>query len=216
MSEPVKSSRAYASPLRAEQAAGTRRSIIEAARTLFEREGYAATSMPAIAAAAHVAVKTLYLAFGSKPELLRAIWDQRLAGDEAATPVLERSWYREVEADGSPAAKLRLLARQSGGVKSRTGRLLIVIRDAADTHPDVRALWDEIEAKLYEVSAAVVGQLASTGALRADLDPTEAADLLWTINHPSVWQLLVARRGWSDDTYQRWLARTFSAQLLDE
>jgi len=215
MSEPVKSPRTYSSPLRAEQAAGTRRSIIEAGRALFERDGYAATSMPAVAAEAHVAVKTLYLAFGSKPELLRAIWDQRLAGNEAATPVLERSWYREVEADDSPAAKLDLLARQSGGVKSRTGRLLIVIRDAADTHPEVRALWDEIESKLYQLSTGVVDQLASTGALRTDLDQTEAADLLWTINHPSVWQLLVSRRGWSDDTYQQWLARTFRAQLLD-
>jgi len=216
MSEPVKSPRTYSSPLRAEQAASTRRSIIEAGRALFERDGYAATSMPAVAAEAHVAVKTLYLAFGSKPELLRAIWDQRLAGNEAAIPVLERSWYREVEADDSPTGKLHLLARQSGGVKSRTGRLLIVIRDAADTHPEVRALWDEIEAKLYQASTAVVDQLASAGALRADLDPTEAADLLWTINHPSVWQLLVSRRGWSDDTYQHWLARTFRAQLLDE
>jgi AcrR family transcriptional regulator len=198
------------------QAAGTRRSIVEAGRALFEKDGYAATSMPAIAAAAQVAVKTLYLAFGSKPELLRAIWDQRLAGAEAATPVLERSWWREVEADDSPAAKLRLLAVQSGGVKSRTGRLLIVIRDAADTHPDVRALWDEIEAKLYQVSTAVVDQLAAAGALRTGLDPTEAADLLWTINHPSTWQLFVERRGWSDDTYQQWLARTFTAQLLDE
>lgn len=216
MSEPVKSPRAYSSPLRAEQAASTRRAILEAGRALFERDGYAATSMPAVAAEAHVAVKTLYLAFGSKPELLRAIWDQRLAGNEAATPVLERSWYREVEADDSPAAKLELLARQSGGVKARTGRLLIVIRDAADTHPEVRALWDEIESKLYEVSTGVVDQLAAAGALRADLDPTEAADLLWTVNHPSVWQLLVTRRCWSDDIYQRWLARTFRAQLLDE
>src|SRR6478672_12002214 len=106
MSEPVKSRRAYSSPLRAEQAAGTRRSILDAARQLFEHDGYAATSMPAIAAEARVAVKTLYLAFGAKPELLRAVWDHRLAGSEAATPVLERAWYRELEDDASPQGKL--------------------------------------------------------------------------------------------------------------
>jgi AcrR family transcriptional regulator len=216
MMEPVKSPRTYVSTLRAEQAVSTRRSILEAARRLFERDGYAGTSIPAIAAEAHVAVKTLYLGFSSKPELLRAVWGQRLAGDEAATPVLERAWYREVEEDESAHAKLRLLAHQSGRVKSRTGRLLIVIRDAADSHPEVGALWNEIEAKLHEVATAIVEQLVASASLRPGLDASEAADVLWAVNHPSMWHLLVARRGWSDDTYETWLARTFEEQLLEE
>lgn len=210
----VKSSRTYTSPLREAQAASTRQAVLTAARRLFEQEGYAATSMPAVAAAAGVAVKTVYLSFGTKPELLRAVWDHRLAGAEAGTPVLERQWYREVEEDASPAAKLRRLARQSGGVKARTGKLLVAIRDGASMDEAVALLWDEIEAKLHQVSRAVVEQLHQAGALRGDVSADAAADQLWAINHPSTWQLLVLGRGWSDDDYESWLERTFAAQLL--
>lgn len=210
----VKTGRTYVSPRRQEQAAATRRAVLDAARRLFERDGYVATSMPAVAAEARVAVKTVYLAFRTKPELLRNVWEQRLAGDEARLPVLERAWYREVEHSDSPEAKLRLLARQSGGVKSRTGRLLVVIRDASSSDPEIAALWAEIEGKLHDVSSAVVHQLVGVGALDPDLEAAAAADALWTLNHPSTWHLLVIQRGWSDRDYETWLERSFVTLLL--
>ena len=49
MPDGVKGSRRYNSPLRRSQAAATRRQILIAAQQLFERDGYAATSMAAIA-----------------------------------------------------------------------------------------------------------------------------------------------------------------------
>lgn len=210
----VKTGRTYVSPRRQEQAAATRRAVLDAARRLFERDGYVATSMPAVAAEARVAVKTVYLAFRTKPELLRSVWEQRLAGDEARLPVWERAWYREVEQNDSPEAKLRLLARQSGGVKGRTGRLLVVIRDASSSGPEIAALWAEIEGKLHDVSSAVVHQLAAVGALDPDLEAAAAADALWTLNHPSTWHLLVIQRGWSDRDYETWLERSFVTLLL--
>ncbi len=204
----------YVSPRRQEQAAATRRAILIAARRRFEQDGYVATSMPAVAANAGVAVKTVYLAFRTKADLLRAVWDDRLAGDEGRVPVLERAWYQDLEDDERPGAKLRLLATQSGGVKARTGRLLIVIRDAASTDAPIAELWAEIEAKLLEVSSDIVRQLADANALDPELDPVAALDALWTLNHPSTWHLLVVQRGWSDEQYQKWLERTFVALLL--
>jgi AcrR family transcriptional regulator len=215
MPRTVKRSRSYVSPLRQEQAAATRRAVLAAARALFEREGYVATSMPAVAAAAGVAVKTLYLAFGTKPELLRAVWQDRLAGDEAAVPVRQRGWYQELERADSVRGKIAALVRQSGHVKTRTGRLLIVIRDAASTDPLVAALWDEIEQKLHDVTTGFVDQLVAARALSPDLDPAAAADAVWALNHPSTWHLLVVQRGWSDDAYERWLERSFTQLLLD-
>ena len=47
MAEAVKPTRAYNSPRRREQAAATRREILEAAKRLFEQQGYAATTMAA-------------------------------------------------------------------------------------------------------------------------------------------------------------------------
>jgi AcrR family transcriptional regulator len=69
MAERVKT-RSYNSSRRREQAAATRRDILGAAQRLFERQGYAATTMAAIAAEAGVALKTVYLAFETKSGVL--------------------------------------------------------------------------------------------------------------------------------------------------
>src|ERR671922_132699 len=91
MADCVKTRR-YESPRRREQAAATRRAILDAAQRLFERDGYAATTMAAIAAEANVALKTVYVAFETKSGVLRALWHLRLRGDEEDLPVGERAW----------------------------------------------------------------------------------------------------------------------------
>jgi AcrR family transcriptional regulator len=188
--------------------------ILDAARRLFEDGGYAATAVPSIAAAAGVAVKTVYLAFESKAGLLRAVWAARLGGDEEATPVLQRRWMRELTDEARPVEKLHLLAAQSRRVKTATGPLLEVIRTAAATDPEIAALWEEIQAKLLRVQRAVVDQLDALGALRPALEVEEATDVLWTLNHPSVWHLLVRERRWSPARYEQWFHESCCLQLL--
>jgi AcrR family transcriptional regulator len=188
--------------------------ILDAARRLFEDGGYAATSVPSIAAAAGVAVKTVYLGFESKAGLLRAVWESRLGGEEEATPVLQRRWMRELADQAHPAEKLRLLAAQSRRVKTVTGPLLEVIRTAASTDPEIVTLWEDIQAKLLRVQRAVVDQLDELDALRPSLEAAEAADILWTLNHPSVWHLLVRERRWSAARYERWIRESSCLQLL--
>ena len=41
-----------------------------------------------------------------------------------------------------------------------------------------------------------------------------AADILWTLNHPDVWLLLVGERGWTPGQWERWFAATAREQLL--
>jgi 3-mercaptopyruvate sulfurtransferase SseA len=43
-----------------------------------------------------------------------------------------------------------------------------------------------------------------------------AADILSTLNHPDVRQLLVGRRGWSAEDYEGWCAEMAVAELLDK
>src|SRR5438477_6268216 len=102
MAERVNPKRAYNSPRRQEQAASTRRSMLEAAQRLFESQGYAATTMEAIATEAGVALKTVYVAFATKSGLLRALWDLLLKGDEVEAAVADRPWYREVLDETDP------------------------------------------------------------------------------------------------------------------
>src|SRR5918911_1524826 len=129
MADDVKPRR-YDSPRRREQAAATRREILAAAERLFERDGFAATTMAAIAAEAGVAPKTVYLAFETKAGVLLALWHLRLRGDEAEVPVGERPWYRAVLEERDPARQVALVAHGSRLVKERAGTLMRVIRDA--------------------------------------------------------------------------------------
>lgn len=216
MSDAVKPTRGYDSPRRREQAAATRREILGAAQRLFERQGYAATSMAAVAAEAAVSTKTVYLAFATKSGLLRAAWNTLLRGDDEPAPVGERSWYRAVLDEPDPAAKLRLNARNSTMVRRRAGAMLEVLRAAAAADPELDELWQRIQAEFRDNQRAIVVSLRDLGALRADLDVDRATDILWTLNHPSVYWLLTGERGWSHEDYETWLGDTFCSALLHE
>src|SRR3954469_4289533 len=214
MAERVKSKRRYDSPRRREQAAATRRHILEAAQRLFEEQDYAATTMEAIAREAGVALKTVYLAFDTKSGLLRALWHLLLRGDEEDAPIGERPWYREVLAEPDPERAVRLGAHSARLVKERAGALLGVIRAAAATDSDAAELWRRIESDFYENQRRFVQTLHDKGALRPGLGVDRGADIMWTLNHPELWHLLVGARGWSPEEYERWFADTLCAQLL--
>ncbi len=214
MAKAVKGTRPYDSPRRREQAAATRREILDAAQRLFEQQGYAATTMAAVAAEARVALKTVYIAFETKSGLLRALWHLLLRGDEEDSPVGERDWYREVLEEPDPERQLRINARNSKTVKLRIAPLIEVIRNAASADPAIEVLWSRIQRDFYDNQRAIVERLHQRKALRRGLDVTRAADILWTLNHPNVWQLLVVERGWTPDRFEKWFADTAVAQLL--
>ena len=214
MAEPVKPRRSYHSPRRQQQAAATRQAILEAAQRLFERRGYPATTMEQVAAEAGVALKTVYLAFATKSGLLRALWDLRLKGDQAEAAVAERPWYREVVAEPDPERQLRGNARNARLVKERIAGVLKILRSAAPVDPDAEALWRLIQTDFYENQRVIVESLRARQALRPGLDVARASDILWTLNHPDVWLLLVGERGWTPEQWERWFADTACAQLL--
>src|SRR3954451_24327371 len=215
MAPPVKGTRRYNSPRRREQAAATRQAILEAALRRFETDGYAATAMDTIAAGAAVSLKTVYLASSTKSGLLRALWDFRLKGDEDVAPVAARAWYREVLDEPDPERKLRLVAHNSRLVKERIGGLLRVIRDGAPIDDDVAALWELIQTDFYDNQRAIVDALRKVKGLRRGLDTKRASDILWALNHPDVWLLLVGRCGWTPSQFERWFYDTARVQLLE-
>jgi AcrR family transcriptional regulator len=214
MAPSVKGNRVYRSPSRDRQAAATRLAILRAAQRLFEANGYSITTMADIAAEADVALKTVYLAFETKPRLLRAVWDFALKGDMDEAPVAERPWYLDVLEEKDPERKLRRLAEAARIVKCRIGSLLGVIRDAAPSEDEIGDLWTLIQSDFYVNQGAVVATLEQQGALAAGLDRDRATDILWTLNHPDIWLLLVGQRGWAPEQFEAWLGDTAIEQLL--
>lgn len=216
MAEPVKTKRPYDSPRRRAQAAATRVDILEAAQKLLEQRGYAATTMEAIASEAGVALKTVYLAFETKSGLLRALWNHLLRAGRDEVPVADQRWYREVLDEPDPERQLRLAARNSRVVKLRIAALLEVIRSAAPIDPDIGALWARIQTEFHANQRVIVKSLKEKDALDPGLDVERATDILWTINHPNLWQLLVDERGWSPEQFEQWCADLACSELLGD
>ena len=163
---------------------------------------------------AGVALKTVYVAFETKSGLLRALWNHLLRGGRDEIPVARQDWYRDVVAEPDPGRKLELTAQASRVVKARIGATLEVIRSAAYADADIGALWDRIQTEFHANQRVIVASLEP--GLRRDLDIDSATDILWTLNHPNVWQLLVDERGWTPEKWERWFADAARAQLLQE
>jgi len=213
MKRDVKPRRRYESPRRREQAAATRLAILEAAERLFTERGYVGTSVADIAGEAQVALKTVYAVFGTKAEVLRALWNLRMRGDEEPVPLPERPWVREILAEPDPRRRLALVARNVRVVRERTAHVTEIVRQAAPADEQIASLWERFQREFYELGVrGIVTTLERDGVLTADL--TTATDLGWTLTHPDLYQLLVRQRGWSPERYERWLVETLETQLL--
>ena len=213
MSSEVKP-RPYNSPRRRAQAEQTRHAILSAAKRLFEKQGYAGTSIAEIARDADVALKTVYVVFETKAGVLRALWNRELRGERDDLPVAQQEWYVQVLAEPDPERQLRLNARNSREGKERISAVLDIIRGASPVEPEIAELWNRIQTEYRANQRAVAQSVAEKKALQRGLTVDRAADILWTLNNPDVWHLLVGRRGWTPKQFEKWAADTACVQLL--
>lgn len=216
MSHRVKPRRRYDSARREQQAAQTRADILAAAGALFRRHGYAATSMPAIAAEAGVVVETVYRAFGSKSGLFRAVIEAALAGGttRAETPVEERPAIRAIIEESDPRRQIDGYAATQPGIHRRAGPLLRALAGASGTDSELGGLWHEIEEQRFTRQSRFVGMLAERGSLRPSLSLDDACAVTWTLCSLAVHDQLVLGRGWTEDQYRDWLADALARELL--
>ena len=194
MSDPVKPRR-YRSVVREERAARTRRAVLTAARELFLQQGYAGTAVGQVAERAGVSVDTVYAGVGRKPELLLAVLDTVLAGDDEPVPAEERDYVRAIRAADTAEEKLSVYARALGGLLPRTAPLLDALRDAARTDEECAVVWRQVNERRAANMLLLARDLRVTGRLRDDLTDQEVADVLWSTNAVEYFGLL-RQRGW--------------------
>jgi AcrR family transcriptional regulator len=206
--------RLYHSTHRQEQARQTRRAILEAARPLFIQRGYAGTTMGDIAQAAGVSIKTVEAAFGTKAKLLTALRDVAVVGDDEAIPLAARAPFQEMLHEPDPRRQLARYAQLTCRIKQRAAALNEVIRRAAQVDVEIDVLYQRFQEQFMADQRRVVEQLAVKGALREGLQVADAAETLALLNHPAVYYLAVAERGWSEERFEQWLAEAFIQQLL--
>jgi len=208
------SKRAYDSSSRRQAAQATRQSILDAARRLFLEKGYAATTMPEIARAAGIAMDTVYAAVGKKPSLFRLLVEMAISGADRAVPAEQRDYVRAIRDEADAARKLQLYAGALRRIQSRLAPLFRVLQGAAPLDPELDALWQGISQRRARNMRLLAKDLAATGRLRSDLSVARAADIIWSMNSPEFYWLLVRQRGWSPTEFERWLGDAWIRLLL--
>jgi AcrR family transcriptional regulator len=212
MTKPVKRRR-YDSPVRQEQAAHTRARIVEAAGELFLAQGYARTTVRQIAEAAGVAVDTVYATFGTKPRVLTALIDERLAGGTTVGNVMERPEALAVRDETDQRRQLTLLARDLANVVVRVGPVFELLRTAASVEPTMAEVYAEMQGHRLDNMRRAMTWIADRGPLRVPVE--RATETLWALAAPDTARLLVHGRGWSTAQYADWLADVLTRTLLD-
>lgn len=170
---------------------------------LFREQGYGATTIPAIAARAGVAVPTIYKAFVNKPGLLAAIVE---SWREQFVP----GGFESVPADG--AAAIAWWAHTARRQWETGYDIAMIFAGAMTIEPAVRR---ELAIRLEHRSAAVTRVAeAAAKSPRSRLTVPEAAAIISALTLPEIYRELVHDRGWSADQYEAWINQTLTHQLL--
>lgn len=156
------------------------RAILEAATTLFLRNGYRGTSMDEIAALARVSKQTVYKAFSDKERLFSEIVTS--AVEEAADPVYAEAL--KLEATGEIEADLRRFARRLLGrvMQPRILQLRRLVIGEAGRFPELgRTFYEQGPGRTIATLAAVFERLAAQGSLQVDDPLLAAAHFNWLV-----------------------------------
>lgn len=209
------SPRRYRSGLRSEQTAAGRRRILDAAGALFSEHGYLGTTIAQIAAVAGVSTQSVYNMAGGKAELLKAVYDAAVAGDDEPVPIAQRPLIQAMITAPDPRQALALYAQLGREIAQRSHRLVtVVLAQAATGDAALAEFAAQIEAQRAAGAAATARHLAGRFGFRAGLSEQAAADILWTLTAPDLVERLITKRNWPWDTYERWLADTMASSLL--
>jgi AcrR family transcriptional regulator len=203
--------RAYDASNRRAAAARRRQDVLDAARELMLRDGYAATTVTAIATTAGVSPETLYKAFGGKPGIVRALYHKALEGD-GEEPAEERSnRLRGISTGHELVAGWAELAKE---VAPRGAPLQVLVREAAASDPRARAIWEEMERSRLTRMRDNARALMATGDVRPGLALRDVTDVLYTVSSAEMYELLVMRRRWAARRFARFQRDTMAGALL--
>ncbi|HEX5907395.1 MAG TPA: helix-turn-helix domain-containing protein [Propionibacteriaceae bacterium] len=204
------------STTRSEQARQTRRRVIEAATRLFVEQGYATTTMRAIAAAAGVSVPTVELLFGTKAQLLHVVIDVAIAGDDEPVPVLSRAWTAEATSARELSDFLSAVTRVVSEAQVRSAGVMLAAYEAAASDPDIHVLIADRELQRQRTAGWIVDGVMARAALRPELDRNAAIDTVWLLMDPVIFSRLTRNRAWSTDRYASWFATSITRLLTSD
>jgi AcrR family transcriptional regulator len=207
---------------RARKALATRGRVLDAAERLFVSDGFAATTISAIAEEADVAVQTIYAVFGNKRAVLNELLAVRVVGDDQSAPrqfparVQNREEWQAIEREPDPYQQIALLAAFATQIGNRIAALYQVLAGAAGSDPEIAELYRNQQQARYKDQQRLGRSLARKAALKEDLTVASATDIMWAIANPNTHHALIGQRGWTPDQYQQWLTFVLTCTLLKD
>ncbi len=184
----------------------TRDAILDAARTLFRRQGYAATTIEQIASEAGVGLSTIYAVFINKRAILAEVrWR---AVEDAGVP----DRYNAALAEREPVRRTELIAVMLRHLYETAGDIFAVQRAAAAADLEVAETWARVRRERGETFAQIIAPLHTH--LAPKLTPDLALDIVQALANYELYEELVIIAGWTPDEYEEWLGRTLRDQLL--
>jgi AcrR family transcriptional regulator len=210
----VSTRREYRSPLRAEQAAATRRRIVDAARTLLLEHGFAATKLDQVADRAGVALPTLTGYFPNKAALLEEVLRAAVSGAEAHGEPRIGEQLKALLQIPDPERLLSAVAAVICTANERAFVVFEIIRKAAAADPNIEERRRNGAEARRRDQLPIARHLKRCRALRPGLSERQAADILWLYSSADIYRLLVRDSRWPAKRYEQWLARTLIDALL--
>lgn len=156
----------------------------------------------------------MYAAVGTKPVLFRELLELALSGTDQAVPGAERDYVAAIRAEATIEAKFATYAAAVTRIQGRLAPLFLALRDASGSDDQLAAMWREISDRRAANMRHLTADLAESGRLRPELSHDEVADVIWSMNSPDYYHLLVLERGWSPERFERWLLNAWIRLLV--
>lgn len=181
---------------------------MRAAHELFVKNGYRATTLTAVAEAAGVAPRTVYVRFGTKAALLKRVVDVAVVGDHAPIDVVGRDWYRT--AMSAPTLEARIVAFAVGAARLVTSAadVVAVAREAEPTEPLLAGHLDAGRVATREAFRGFWTGARDDGLLPVETDLDWLTDSTSLLAHVETYLLLRQMRPATAQRYEAWLTTT--------
>ncbi|MFE6510163.1 TetR/AcrR family transcriptional regulator [Nocardioides sp. NPDC057767] len=206
MTRPVKG-------LRAAKVAETQERILDAARTLFVRDGYHATALTAVADRARVGHRTVYVRFGTKAALLRSVVDVAVGGDAEQRTVGEREWFQTALTGPALPDRIEALVGGIADLMGRAGDLFEVVLQAQASEPELAEAFQAGRVDTRELLRRFVRAARADGLLSEAADPVWQEETVALACQAETYLLLRRTTGWGSAEFRDWLRRTLTEVL---
>ncbi|HEY5358662.1 MAG TPA: helix-turn-helix domain-containing protein [Streptosporangiaceae bacterium] len=194
---------------RGRRVADTESRLLQAASRLFIRDGYSATTLAAVAEAAGVAPRTVYVRFGTKAALLKRAVDVALVGDTSPVDVAGREWMQRSMTAPTLDERIAAGARGARDMMHRVGPLLAVAAQAEPVEPVIAAAAQAGREATRDSLRRFWTTAAADGLLGPGADVDWLAQTAALVGAAQTYLLAARTLGWDPDAYERWLILTW-------